>query len=109
MDKLSAVERGYEAVAAGDRGALQELFTDDATWQLMDRTEVVRKFEGREAVVDFLLQFRELRLEAIMEVRGVVVAAHSFTSRSGTRAFATTLYEFSEVACGGGICSDLRR
>lgn len=108
MDRLSVVERGYEAVAAGDGDALQELFTDDAVWQLMDRTEVVKKFEGREAVVEYLLQLRDMRLEAITAVRDVVVTAHSFTSRSGERVIGTTLYEVPQGLCAIAYCSEKR-
>jgi ketosteroid isomerase-like protein len=81
-------------------------FTDDAEWRLMERTEVVRKFEGRENVVDFLLQFRNLRLEAIMSVRDLVVTAHNFTSRSGERVIATTLYQVPDRIVKVGECSN---
>jgi ketosteroid isomerase-like protein len=107
MDKISVVERGYEAVAAGDRDTLQELFTDDAVWHLMDGTEVARTFEGKATVVDFLLRIRDLRLEAIMSVHDFVVAAHSFTLRSGARVTATTLYEVSDDMVRRAQCSDV--
>jgi ketosteroid isomerase-like protein len=110
MDRLAIVERGYEAVAARDRETLLELFTEDAEWHLMNRAEVVRTFEGREAIVDFLLQFEDLRLEAITSVRDyLVVAAHSFTSSSGERVIATTLYQVPDRLVAVGWCSDVMR
>jgi ketosteroid isomerase-like protein len=105
---VSVVERGYEAVAAGDRETLLELFPEDAIWELMDRDEVARTFTGRDAVVDFLLRIREVRLEAIMSVRGLVVAAHSFALRSGARVTATTVYELREDVVLRAACSDIR-
>ncbi len=109
VDRLGVVERGYQAVAAGDRDALQEAFAEDAVWRLMNRTEVVRTFEGRDAVVDFLLRFKELRLEAIMAVGDAVVAAHSFAPPGGGRAIATTMYEFRGLQVIASPCSDVMR
>jgi ketosteroid isomerase-like protein len=109
VDKISVVERGYEAVAAGDRETLQELFSDEAVWELMDRSEVARSFRGKGAVVDFLLRIRDLRLEAIMSYRESVVAAHSFTLRSGQRVVATTVYELADDLVLRAQCSDLMR
>jgi ketosteroid isomerase-like protein len=109
VDRISVVERGYEAVAAGDRDTLQELFADDAVWHLMDRSEVSQTFEGKRAVVDFLLDIRELRLEAIMAYEGLVVAAHSFASRSGGRVITTTVYELSDDLVRKGECADVMR
>jgi len=109
MDRLGVVERGYEAVAAGDRDTLQRCFTRDAVWRLMNKTEVSRTFEGRDAVVDFLLEFKELRLESIMSVRDLVVAAHSFDTGGGSRAVATTLYELSDLEVVIAECADVRR
>jgi ketosteroid isomerase-like protein len=109
MDKISVIERGYKAVATGECGTLREIFTDDAEWQLMDRSEVARRFQGKEAVIDFLLRIRNLRLEAIMSVHDFVVAAHSFTLKSGVRVTATTVYEFSDGLVRTAVCSDIMR
>jgi ketosteroid isomerase-like protein len=109
MDSISIVERGYEAVAAGDRDTLQELFADDAVWNLMDGSEVSQTFEGKQAVVEFLLGIRDLRLEAIMSHGGRVVAAHSFASRSGDRVITTTVYELSDDLVRKSECADVLR
>jgi len=109
MDKISVIERGYEAVAAGERDTLQELFSDDAVWELMDRSEVARSFQGKEAVIDFLLRIRDLRLEAIMSFDEFVVAAHSFTLRSGVRVTTTTVYQLSDDLVRKAQCADIMR
>ena len=106
---IVVVERGYEAVATGEREALEDLFADDVTWRLMDRSEVARTISGKEAVVDFLLRIRELRLEAIMGFDGLVVAAHSFTLKSGGRVIATTAFEVADGLLRRAECSDIRR
>ena len=109
MARLEVVERGYAAVAAGDRETLQKVFTPDAVWHLMDRDAVKRTIEGREAVVEFLLGFRELRLEAIMAHGRLVVAAHTYARRRGDRTIATTLYEFRRGRVVSGVCQDAKR
>jgi hypothetical protein len=106
MDRLGVVERGYKAAADGDRDALQQVFTEDAVWHLMEGTEIVQSFEGREAVVEYILRLRDLRLEAIMPFRDSVVAASSFASRSGGRAISTNLYEIPDRLVAITYCSN---
>ena len=69
------------------------VFTDDVVWHLMNRNEVARTYDGGEAVVQFLLSFKDLRLESIMELDEIVVAAHSF---SAGRAIAATAYHLRD-------------
>jgi ketosteroid isomerase-like protein len=106
MAGIDVVERGYQAAAAGDREALSSVFTDDVVWHLMNRAEVARTYDGREAVVKFLLSFKDLRLESIMALDEIVVAAHSF---SAGRAIAATAYEFRDELVASAKCSDVGR
>ena len=62
--------------------------------------------DGRDAVVRFLLSFKDLRLESIMELDEIVVAAHSF---SAARAIATTAYAFRDELVVSAKCADVRR
>jgi ketosteroid isomerase-like protein len=109
MDRLEVVEQGYQAVIAGDSDALGQCFADRVTWQLMHLSKVGRTIEGRDAVVEFLLQFRDLRLEAIMSDGQYVVAAHSFTAKRKARVIATTLYEVPELQVVRVSCTDAKR
>ncbi len=109
MDRLEVVERGYQAVVAGDGEVLRECFVDGAIWQLMHLSKVSRTIEGRDAVVEFLLQFRDLRLEAIMSDGQYVVAAHSFAANRKARVIATTLYEVPELQVIRVSCTDAKR
>jgi ketosteroid isomerase-like protein len=84
------------------------VFAEDAVWELMRRTEVARSYNGRESVVEFLLGFEELRLESIMELDEIVVAAHSFAVPGG-RAVATTVYRFRDSLIVSGRCADVLR
>jgi ketosteroid isomerase-like protein len=95
VDNVDVIGRGYEAVAAGDRDALQGLFADGAEWHLMSRSVVAQSFRGKRAVVDYLLGLQDVRLEAIMSYGELVVTAQSFALRSGRRVIATTAYELS--------------
>jgi ketosteroid isomerase-like protein len=107
-EKIGIVERGYGAADAGDADGLREVFAEDAVWELMRRTEVARSYNGRDSVVEFLLGFEELRLESIMELDEIVVAAHSFAVPGG-RAVATTVYRFRDGLVVSSNCADVRR
>jgi ketosteroid isomerase-like protein len=107
-EKIAIVERGYGAAEAGDEGGLREVFAEEAVWDLLRRTEVVRSYKGRDSVVEFLLGFEELRLESIMELDEIVIAAHSF-SVPGGRAVATTAYRFRDGLVISGKCADVFR
>ena len=105
---LEIVERGYGAAEAGDEESLRGVFTPDASWVLMKGREVGRRYAGRDAVVEFLLGFEDLRLESIMQLEELVVAAHSFAVPGG-RAVATTVYRFRGGLVARGQCADVRR
>jgi ketosteroid isomerase-like protein len=107
-EKIAIVERGYGAAEAGDEEGLREVFAEEAVWDLLRRTEVVRSYKGRDSVVEFLLGFGELRLESIMELDEIVIAAHSFAVAGG-RAVATTAYRFRDGLVISGECADVLR
>jgi ketosteroid isomerase-like protein len=108
LDEIEVVERGYRAVAAGDREALTAVFAEGAAWRLMDRTRVRRTHEGRAAVVEFLMGFKRLQLESIMLHGEYVVAAHSF-AMGARRGVATTMYTVRDGLVVAAECADVLR
>jgi ketosteroid isomerase-like protein len=107
-DMVDIVEQGYGAASAGDEEGLRDVFAENAEWTLMRRTKVARTYKGRDAVIEFLLRFEQLRLESIMQLDDIVVAAHSFAVPGG-RAVATTVYRFRGGHVIAGKCADVLR
>lgn len=57
---LELLRRGYQAYAAGDMEAINELFADDLVWHVAGRSPLAGDYKGKEQVFGFFGKLQEM-------------------------------------------------
>jgi len=85
------IRRGYEAFAAGDMAALNELLSDDIVWHAPGRNQLAGTLHGKDELFEYLGKFVELtggtfKLDihtVLADDEHVVVLARAMGEREG--------------------------
>ena len=95
-----AVMAGFQAFAEGDKAALKELFTDDATWHVGGRNRWTGDYQGVDAILRF---FGEISTESsisqdlhavLADDEHVVVLVNSTATRGDKTLDGQTVFVF---------------